>query len=116
MWREDPRGTRTPSGAERARAMIRRYMQAARSPPCILHIPWHARSDSATFLQWHAACLASVTIETVLWGLLVIAYLASTFPLARQGWGRPSRGEPTRRAGVVHQLRRPLARRSGRAA
>jgi hypothetical protein len=57
-----------------------------------------------------------VTTATIVWGLLVIGYFASTIPLARQGWGRPTRDRIIRRGGVVHHLRLRGVRPSGRAA
>jgi len=52
----------------------------------------------------------------IIWVVLLIVYLASTIPLARQGWGRGLRRRVVRPARAVHALRRPDARRARRAA
>jgi hypothetical protein len=58
-----------------------------------------------------------MTIAPIIWGLLVIAYGASTVPLARQGWGRtPRKHVAARRTQVVYHPRLSRLRRAGRLA
>jgi len=57
-----------------------------------------------------------VTIATIVWGLLVIGYFASTITLAVQAWGRAPGGQVVRRRGVVFHLKPRPRRRASRAA
>ena len=54
-----------------------------------------------------------MTVEIVVWTLLVIAYAASTIPLAREGWKRTPAGKAGAR---VYEISRQQRRRARQAA